>query len=118
MIQSFTTLEQLKRRFDRSKYIKSTVYNPDQHACIICMEPVCFPVRCKGCKIIVCTCCARKWLMNKRRCPQKCTETQWHLLPERPTNIEFSCPYDERCTAIIYAETYDDHLVKCSYAPE
>jgi hypothetical protein len=56
--------------------------------------------------------------MNKKRCPQKCTETQWNLLPEGPTNIEFSCPYNERCATIIYAETYDDHLIKCDYAPE
>jgi hypothetical protein len=117
MISAFRTLEQLRKNFDRSNYIKSSSYNPDKQACIICMEPVCFPLRCKGCKILVCTVCARKWLYNKKRCPQKCTETQWHLIPEVPTGIEFKCPYDGRCVAYITAESYDDHLVDCMYAP-
>ncbi len=72
MIENFVTKAQIERKFSRTDLVKSKSYDEYKHDCLICKQPAAYPLRCKGCKIIVCKNCAQHWLKNKRRCPQKC----------------------------------------------
>lgn len=113
------SVNDIRKKYDKTSLVKSSDYDEHIHGCMICMEPASFPVRCTTCKLLLCKSCADKCMKQMRRCPKKCTEDgKWKLMQEKPSNIELNCPYDKRCEEKIFPETFNDHLRSCSFLPE
>jgi hypothetical protein len=71
------SLNEVRKRYYKSKLIKSKNYDEDASSFIMCLEPATFPFRCTTCKLLMCKTCAEKWKKQQDTCPKRCKEDKW-----------------------------------------